>query len=150
MSLSTWLTDDQLRELFDRYFAGVHPQDEWAGQLQTLVEQVQQEILNLETLDLLPDEALVERLLSIYRAIARIVCVPMYYKAITAYPGRVRAVLRYLLESDDDLWTKVDALMTSGGAFTLSLSNPTQGSCVPGWNPEGKKGWPGLPICYQR
>jgi len=119
MSLSTWLTDDQLRELFDRYFAGVHPQDERAGQLQTLVEQVQQEILNLETLDLLPDEALVERLLSIYRAIARIVCVPMYYKAINAYPGRVRAVLRYLLESDDDLPAKVDALMTSGGAHYI-------------------------------
>jgi uncharacterized protein (DUF2461 family) len=116
MSISTWLTDDQLRELLDRYFAGAYHEDDWPAQLQALVERARQQVFNLESLDVLPDETLVERLLTIYRFVVR---VPMYYKAITGHPRRVRAALRYLLESDDDLAVKVDALMTTEGAHYI-------------------------------
>lgn len=116
MSLSTWLTDDQLRELLDGYFAGAYHEDDWPAQLQALVERARQEAFNLEALEMLSDEILVERLLSIYRAIVR---VPMYYKAVARHPPYLRAALRYLLESDDDLMAKVNALMTSDGTHYI-------------------------------
>lgn len=100
MSLSTWLTDDQLRELLDGYFAGAYHEDDWPAQLQALVERARQEAFNLEALEMLSDEILVERLLSIYRAIVR---VPMYYKAVARHPPYLRAALRYLLEEEPKL-----------------------------------------------
>jgi len=116
MSISSWLTDDQLREFLNRYFAGAYHEDDWPAQLQALVERARQEVFNLEALEMLSDEVFVERLVSIYRVIVR---VPMYYKAITNHPRRVRTALRYLLESDDDLTAKADTLMTSDGAHYI-------------------------------
>lgn len=116
MALSSWLKDSQLRELLERCFASEIPQDDWHGRLQALAERCQQEVLNAEALETLSDDALVERVLGIYRSIVRI---PMYYKAIVHHPSQVRTALRYLLDSKDDLKTKADSLLAADGAHHI-------------------------------
>ena len=69
-------------------------------------------MLNADALESLTDQALVERLLPIYK---EVVTVPMYYKAITNQPELARPALLYLLASDDDLEKKVNAVRTSRG-----------------------------------
>lgn len=112
MSTSTWLTDQQLEELLDRYFASAYQEDDWPKRLKELVEDAKSQVFNLDAVDALPDEDLVERLVSIYR---NIVQVPLYYKAIANHPSQVREALRYLLQSDDDIVAKTNALRQRDG-----------------------------------
>ncbi len=112
MSISTWLKDEQLKELIDRYFADAYQKADWAEELGHLVERARDQVFNIEALNELLDEELVERLVSIY---TELVQVPLYRRSISDHPEEVRAALRYLLESDDDLVTKVNALRQSDG-----------------------------------
>ena len=118
MSASDLLTDDQLKELLDDYLtgylAGEYAHDDWPHQLQDIVQQAQRDLLSTDELDSLSDDALVERLVELYRAI---VAVPLYYKAFSTRVDLCRTTLRYLLESDESASAKVDALLGPEGRF---------------------------------
>jgi len=117
MSISTSWTDDQLRELLDGYFAPAYHDDNWPQRLRELVHEAQRDVLNTEALNTLSDEALVERLQAIYRGTE---VVPLYYKAFSTHAELCRTTLRYLVESDDALTAKVDALLASDGAYRVT------------------------------
>ena len=118
MSTSDLLTDEQLQELLDDYLtgylAGEYAHDDWPHQLQNIVQQAQRDLLSTDELDSLSDDALVERLVELYRAI---VAVPLYYKAFSTRVDLCRTTLRYLLESDESVSAKVDALVGPEGRF---------------------------------
>jgi hypothetical protein len=116
MSYSNWLSDNQLWGLLNNYFAGAYHEDDWPQRLKALIKNIQDDVLKADALGSLTDQALVERLLPIYKEVVR---VPMYYKAITTQPERVPAALQYLLTSDDDLEQKVNAVLTSRGMYYI-------------------------------
>jgi MoxR-like ATPase len=117
MTYSNWLTDDQLRELLDRYFEEGHHKDEWIDRNRELIKRIQTEVLNREVIESLPDDEFIERSIALYR---EIVTVPMYYKAFRGHTQEVRNVLMYLLESDDELSEKVDAVLETDGKHRIT------------------------------
>lgn len=154
MATSKWLTDDQLKELVDEYYAGDFHKDEHVAKRQSQVKQTQDQLLNPDVFYSLSDEEFIERTLDIYRSIVR---VPMYYKAIENHPQEVRAAVRYLIESDDDIVEKVENLRNKDGkhyrkglgktfwSLLIMAQNPAEN---PYWNNKTERALKALGMDY--
>lgn len=108
MSLSTRLTDEQVRALVEAYFEqGAHLSG-WTLKARERVARVRDRFFNTQFLEQATDETLVAALTEFYKDV---VTIPLRYRAIEQAPNRVRQALLRLLDTDIELADRVDLVL---------------------------------------
>lgn len=155
-SLSTKLTNEQLRKLLDIYLKEGIPESqwEWINRHRARVQQTKEDLFNVELLKRATDEELRRDLIEYYGSVVRR---PMYRRSIEQNVDKFRAGLLYLLESEDSLQTKVDEVLDQNGryrvvgiskAFWSTFFQPLDPSQNPRWNPKAELGLENLGMRY--
>ena len=111
MSLSSWLTDEQVQELIDLYYKGLSKENKWVQSLKSLVKLIQTRLLIREKIEKLKKEELEEILKKVFTStVAR-----QSKKRITDNLNSIHNNLIYLFDAQDDQKTKIDSLLKKKG-----------------------------------
>jgi|GEM_PF-3422488 len=154
-SLSTKLTDGQLKELLDTYLKeGIPVADPWINRHRARVQKTKADLFNVDHLKSATDEELAPDLIEHYRWAVR---VPLYYRSIEQNVDKVRAGLLYLLESEDSLQTRVDQVIDENGrykvfgiakSFWSTFFQPLDPAGNPRWNDKAERALDNLGMRY--